>query len=136
VQTRRTIVLVAILMGITALVATIAAPNPRLRQPSAAVPSPSAAPSATASAGVDQPDVSAVIEAGSERRRTVHAEVGDHVELVVQGSQIDSVALGDLDVEDLEPGVPARFELLADTPGSYPLVLVNANRRIATLQVR
>jgi hypothetical protein len=130
------IVLVVILMGITALVATIAPPNPRLRQPSAAAPSPSASSSATAAADLDQPDVSAVIEAGSERRRTVHAEVGDQVQLVVQGSQIDSVALGDLDVEDLEPGVPARFELLADTPGSYPLVLVDANRRIATLQVR
>ncbi len=49
---------------------------------------------------------------------------------------IDSVALGDLSMEDVEAGVPARFELLADTPGTYPLVLVNEERRIGTLEIR
>jgi hypothetical protein len=39
-------------------------------------------------------------------------------------------------VQDIEPGVPARFDLLADTPGSYPLVLLDAGRRIGTLQIR
>ena len=33
------------------------------------------------------------------------------------------MALGDLSMEDVEAGFPARFELLADTPGTYPLVL-------------
>ena len=39
-------------------------------------------------------------------------------------------------MEELEAGIPARFELLAETPGAYPLVLVNENRRIGTLEIR
>jgi len=31
---------------------------------------------------------------------------------------------------------PARFELLAETPGTYPLVLVDEARRIGTLEIR
>ena len=52
----------------------------------------------------------------------------------MEGSQLDSVALGDLSMKSVEPGVPARFELLADTPGAYPVVLVNEDRRIGTLE--
>ena len=32
--------------------------------------------------------------------------------------------------------MPARFELLAETPGTYPLVLVDEERRIGTLEIR
>jgi hypothetical protein len=66
----------------------------------------------------------------------VDAEVGDRVQITVQGAEADSVALGDLSVEDVEAGFPARFELLADTPGNYPLVLLNDNRRIGSLEIR
>jgi hypothetical protein len=44
--------------------------------------------------------------------------------------------LGDISHESLEPPTPARFELLADTPGTYPLVLLNEERRIGTFEVR
>ena len=64
--------------------------------------------------------------------KTVEAEIGDRVQITVEGADADSVALGDLAMEDVEAGFPARFELLADTPGTYPLVLVNENRRIGT----
>ncbi len=52
------------------------------------------------------------------------------------GSEPDSVALGDLRIEQLEAGMPARFELLAETPGTYPLVLVDEDRRIGSLEIR
>ena len=85
----------------------------------------------------DAPDVAETLSADSDSEpKTVEAELGDKVEIIVEGSVIDSVALGDLSMEDLEADVPARFELLADTPGTYPLVLVNEDRRIGTLEIR
>jgi len=82
-------------------------------------------------------DVSETLSAApGAKARTVDAEIGDRVELIVDGAAIDSVALGDLSMKSVEPGVPARFELLADTAGAYPVVLVNENRRIGTLEVR
>ena len=69
--------------------------------------------------------------------QTVEAEIGrPRRARSSKAPCIDSVALGDLSMNDVEPGVPARFELLADTPGAYPLVLVNENRRIGTLEIR
>ncbi len=58
------------------------------------------------------------------------------MQIVVNGTEPDAVQLGDLQTQDLEPGLPAHLELLADTPGDFPLVLVNADERIGTLQVR
>jgi len=82
-------------------------------------------------------DVTAKVSAtAGAKPQTVQAELGDRVALVVSSDVIDSVALGDLSMKSVEPGVPARFELLADTAGAYPVVLVNENRRIGTLEVR
>jgi plastocyanin len=123
------------LLGSMVLVVTVAPPDSGTRTgaQSAATPSP-----LTASlSDPDAFDVSETLSAAPDARpETVEAEVGDKVEIIVEGSEIDSVALGDLSMEDLEAGVPARFELLADTPGTYPLVLVNEDRQIGTLEIR
>ena len=58
------------------------------------------------------------------------------MEIVVEGGVIDSVALGALSTKTLDEDISARFELLAETPGAYPLVLVNEDRRIGTLEIR
>ena len=58
------------------------------------------------------------------------------MEITVDGIEPDGVAVGDLAMDALEPGDSAHFELLADTPGSYPLILVNEDRRIGTLTIR
>ena len=82
-------------------------------------------------------DVTATLSAlPGEKAKTVEAELGDRVRILVEGTQLDSVALGDLRLEQMEAGIPARFELLAETPGTYPLVLVDENRRIGTLEIR
>jgi hypothetical protein len=49
---------------------------------------------------------------------------------------VDSVSLGDLATQPVEPDVPATFELLADTPGRYPLVALDDERTIGTLEIR
>lgn len=122
------------LIGLMVLVATVAPPERTTSDGDAAT----AAPSASAPlSDLDAFDVSETLSADEgASERTVDAELGDRVELTVEGDLTDAVALGDLGVKGVEPGYPARFELLADTPGSYPLVLVDARRRIGTLEIR
>ena len=48
----------------------------------------------------------------------------------------DSVQIGDLQVVSMDPESPALFELYADVPGSYPITLVDAERRLGVLEVR
>src|SRR4051794_14573562 len=134
VMTRRMILLVVVLMGLTALVATLAPPE-RVRTRGEATPAPRAAqPGGTLPDAA--PAVTARLPSGPGRPRTVRAELGDEVRIDVEAETATSVALGDLDIQQAEPGLPARFELLADTPGRYPLVVVDDQRRIGTLVVR
>jgi hypothetical protein len=129
------LVLVAVLMGLTALVATLAPPQ-RVHVRGEATPTPQ--PTSTGDGGLvaTAPTVTATLPSGPGRPRTVHAELGDQVLIQVQAETPLSVALGNLDVEPAEPGLPARFELLVDTPGSYPLVALSDGHRIGTLEVR
>jgi hypothetical protein len=128
------LVLVAVLMGLTALVATLAPPE-RIRTRRDATPAPRAAPPAQVLPATAS-TVTATLPSGPGRLRTVRADLGDQVTIEVQSERAASVALGDLAVEQAEPGLPAHFELLADTPGRYPLVMVEDQRRIGTLVVR
>jgi hypothetical protein len=137
VLVRRLLILLAVLIVLTG-VATSIAPRPApLFQPS---PTASPPPVPRAAPGTRPPDgasVHAVLSAGPDHpARRISARVGDHLSITVRDESVDSVALGDLDVEPVEPGVPAHFDLLADDAGSYPLVLVDAGRRIGTLVVR
>jgi plastocyanin len=127
--------IVLALVGSLVLVVTVAPPDSGNRKDAQTVATPS--PLTASLSDPDAFDVSETLSAApGTRPKTVEAEVGDKVELIVEGSVIDSVALGDLSMEDVEAGVPARFELLADTPGTYPVVLVNEERRIGTLEIR
>jgi hypothetical protein len=82
-------------------------------------------------------DATATLSAEPGRReQTIEAELGDRVEIVVEGSAPDNVALGEMRTEPLDAETPARFELLAETPGSYPLVLLSEDRRIGSLEIR
>jgi hypothetical protein len=66
----------------------------------------------------------------------VAARVGQPVVITVKGDALDTVSLGEIGTKTVEPASPARFELLADTPGRYPLDLLEAGRRIGMLEVR
>src|SRR6202000_2875668 len=123
---------VLVVIGVIAVMALIASFTPSTRTPpkAAATPAPAAADVQT---DPDRPDVVANLNA-SGAARTVQAELGDRVLTTVTSRQTDSVALGTLDTEPVEPGVPASFSLLADTPGSYPLVTLNDERTIGVLK--
>jgi hypothetical protein len=136
-MTRRMTLVVLVLVGLMVLAVTIFPPRDATRggaQEVAATPSPAASAPLT---DPDAFDVSGTFLARpGATPHTLVAEVGDRVEITVKGTSPDSVALGDLGMDDLEAGVPARFELLADTPGTYPLVLTNDSRRIGALEIR
>ena len=61
---------------------------------------------------------------------------GDILRLEVTGDVLDSVELDGLDrVEAIEPVTPAIFEVLAERPGTSPIRLVAADRRIGRLVI-
>jgi hypothetical protein len=72
---------------------------------------------------------------GSNSRITVSR--GDTLQLQIAGDVFDSVLLERLDMVDgIEPTTPARFDILIDSPpGSYPIRLVDADRRIGSIVI-
>ncbi len=134
---RRILVLMAVLLGLTAL-ATALAPRPAVvTDPGGASSSPAPEPSAAAPG----PGASRVVtqtidvDAGARLSR-VRARAGDTVRLSVRGDVLDAVELQGLDqIEAVEPGSPARFEFLAESPGEHPIVLLDADRRIGLLVI-
>jgi len=134
---RRLLVVFAVLLGLTAL-ATSLAPRPAVRdgarvQPD---PTPGATPaperSETASRRIER-TISA--DPGRERS-TVRVRVGDVLALTVRGNLLDSVEISDLGkLEPIEPGSPARFEMLLETPGELHVGLVDAERLIGLVEV-
>ena len=66
---------------------------------------------------------------------TIRVPRGSMLELAVDVAGPETVALDDVDVQAAAPGSPARFELLADTPGDLPLRLVEAERALGVIRV-
>jgi hypothetical protein len=134
-MTRRMTVIVLSLLGLMVLVVTFAPTQTPVQSGSERTPAPNAP-----TADLSDPDAFDVTERLSAvpgaQARSVQAELGDRVEIVVEGERPDAVQLGEFATQAVEAGDPARFELLAETPGAYPLVLVNENRRIGTLEIR
>jgi hypothetical protein len=132
---RRFLLLVAVLMGLTALAASVAPRDPALRGTESerrqATPTP---PPAELDAPAATSTVERTISADGGPRRVVVTE-GDLVELEVTSSHLDSVMLMD-EIEPVEPRSGARFHLLADRPDEYPITLLEADRQIGTLVVR
>jgi hypothetical protein len=133
---RRLLLLIAVLVGLTAVAGSIA-PGPASLQPTATAPPPQPSEATSRPARVLPRTVHAALSAAPDRpARRISARLGDHVSITVRDENIDTVALGDVDIEPVERALPARFDLMADDAGTYPLVLVDAGRRIGTLVVR
>ena len=126
---RRFLILVAVLMGLTALAASVAPRQPVTREErSEPTPSPATAGSPNLSI------VEKTLTTGDGDTR-VTVDEGDVVELTVSGQERDSVSvLGRIDA--IDPTTPARFSLLADEPGEHPIELLDADRRVGTLVIR
>jgi hypothetical protein len=121
---RRLLLLAAVLMLLTALAAGLA-PEPDS-------PEPAPPPTAAEAPAIVEESISA-----EEADQDVSAEVGDLIRLEVTGDLIDQVLIERLDrIESIEPTTPARFEIIPETPGVYPIRLVEADRRIGRLDIK
>jgi hypothetical protein len=136
---RRLLVVFAVLLGLTALVTSLA-PRPTAdHRPGAGVSTPtSSAPSPRPAAQRSRRivrTISADADAGSARGR-VRARAGDVLALTVRGDELDAVSIAGLGkLEAIEPGSPARFELLLDTPGEFRVTLLDAQRAVGLIEV-
>ena len=134
---RRILVLVAVLMGLTALAASLAPPPESIRR-GRATPTPTPARTATPAPGAAataSDSVSARLRAGG-RPRTITAAQGDTVQIDVTGDVLDTVVIPGLAIaEPIDPESPAHVELYADAAGRYPIGLLDAGRRIGWLRI-
>jgi hypothetical protein len=131
---RRFLLLVAVLMGLTALAASVAPREPLVRDRRAATPSPTptSQPTVTADDGIRT--VEKTIGTGEDPAK-ITVRTGDLVRIAVTGDELDSVRLFDK-IESIDAESPAVFEVYADRPGTYPIELVEGERRVGTLVVR
>jgi hypothetical protein len=129
-------VLMAVLLGLTAL-ATSLAPRPRaIREGTAAKPTPAPATASPGARAKPARVVARTLEVDVGRAVTVRARVGDTIRLVVAGDILDSVEIeGTDEIEQIDPDSPARFELLADERASHAIRLLDSGRRIAQLDI-
>ena len=126
---RRFLILVAVLMGLTALAASVAPRQPVREDGREATPT--ATPAGEPTLVTLEKTLST--DAGEDAQVTV--EEGDLVELTVTGDESDAVMVLDR-IDSIDPTTPARFSLLAGEPGEHPIELLEADRRIGTLVIR
>jgi hypothetical protein len=126
---RRFVILVAVLMGLTALAASFAPRQPVPRD-GRAEPTPTPAPAGSPTFATIEKELST-----TDARARVAVREGDLVLLTISGPERDSVLLLDR-IDAIHPDSPARFSLLARVPGEYPIELVGAGRQVGTLVIR
>lgn len=134
---RRLLVLFAVLLGLTALVTSLA-PRPTATRPGVAQvkPSPTVTPVPTGPATTSRRIVKSISADPGSPRTKIHARVGDVLALTVRGDVLDGVEIEDAGkLEPIEPGSPARFEVLLERPGELRVDLVDAERLIGLVEV-
>ena len=143
---RRLLVLVAVLIGLTALAASVAPRDLQPRPEGVAAPSSQAPlPAEPEAEGRDpvmvagEPPVQPVDAARDDQ--VVEAEVGERIRIEVRGDELSSVQIGeDGPVEPIDPVAPARFDLLYTEPIRLPIRIVSpdpsAPRTIGEVRVR
>jgi hypothetical protein len=123
---RRLLLALAVLLALTALAAALA-PQESPLDDGAGTP---AAPSAPAPEPVEE-----TLDAEATGQRVL-ARVGQTVTITVEADELDSVSLAEVGTKTAEPDSPARFELLAEVPGTYTIDLLESGRQIGVLEIR
>ena len=131
---RRLLVLFAVLLGLTALVTSLAprptAPRPGVAQRRPPPPRPRRRSRRRPTSQRIEQTISA--DPGRAAAR-IKARVGDILALTVRGDVLDGVEITELGkLEPIEPGSPARFEMLLERRGELRVALVDAERLIGS----
>jgi hypothetical protein len=125
---RRLLTFFVLLLVVSALSAGFLAPPRAPDAGSEATPEPTPAPTR-----------SAVVERTlhAERApRTITVHSGDLLSLTVRAETDDAVELQGLTaIRPVAPETPVTFDVLADAPGTYPVVLIDAARTVGTVRV-
>ena len=128
---RRFVIVVVVLMGLTAVAASLAPRQPASRDQRAAQPTPTPEP-AVEGAGPTRDREITTTGAG----KPVVLERGELLELTVKGgTELDSVSLRG-EIEPITPEADAIFTVYGDVPGEYAIMLEGERRKIGTLIVR
>jgi hypothetical protein len=129
---RRFLLVVAVLMGLTALAASVAPRERTVRDESRA----GREPTPTTSAGARTLETIRLEISADETGQRVVVSKGDVLALEVTASGLEAVRmLGEIDAAT--PNTAARFHIVADRAGEYPIELVGSSeRQIGTLVVR
>lgn len=132
---RRLLVLFAVLLGLTALVTSLA-PRPTVRQGGLGTPTATSTPSPTQVRERSRRIVRTISADAGRPRARVLAREGDVLALTVRGDVLDSVEIAGLGkLESVEPGSPARFEMLLDHRGEFRVTLLDAQRAVGLIEV-
>jgi hypothetical protein len=74
--------------------------------------------------------------ASSAAKQTIRMRLGEQLQLTVAANRPDQVEIPALDlIEPVDLGSPAYFDLLPDQARSYAVRLVEANQRVAKIDV-
>jgi hypothetical protein len=80
--------------------------------------------------------VHASMDASEPRPATVRLHVGDQLSLRVRSDVSDQAKIAGLGlIEAVDRDAPARFNVLADTPGKFAVRLVRRHERVGTIAV-
>jgi len=131
---RRFLLLVVVLMGLTALAATIAPREPLIRDGARRTATPTPAPTLEANAAKPVHEVSRTLMITADPGR-ITVKQGTLLELTVKGDKLGNLSLMD-QIQPIERDSPAIFNVLADTPGDFPIAMVDENRDVGTLVVK
>jgi hypothetical protein len=124
---RRMLTFLVLLLVVTALSAGLLAPPPRTKSPPAVTPVPERERTAF---------VEHEMDAGDRRPSTVTVRSGDLLSLTVSAQSADAVEVEGLSaLRAVAPETPVTFDVLADVPGEYPVVLVGEGRTVGTVRV-
>jgi hypothetical protein len=81
--------------------------------------------------------VSKTIDASAGGTERIRLRLGDQLALSVRSATADQVEIPALGlIDDVDPGAPARFDILAETPGKFEVRLLDARRTVGRITVR
>jgi hypothetical protein len=133
----RRLLIVLIILLVISTIAAFLAPGPgNDARPPATIGSTT---TTTATAREPAPSgrlIRASIDADADSPQTVRLRLGDQLSLRVSSrasDQLEIVGLGL--VEAVDRDAPALFDVFADRPGSYPVLLLRADKTVGTIKI-